>query len=123
MIEHSLHAPLNDQGVAFFMTNYVNKGVGNFRGFQEYLPSLYREEGHRTALSTVITAAGLASLSNAAKQFDVGALARRIYLEALRMVGEALADPLQVRSDQTLAAVMLLGLFEVRIYPCLKILG
>lgn len=94
------------------MTNYVNKGAGSFRGFQEYLPELYCKEGKRTALSTVITAAGLATLSNAAKQPDVGASAREMYLAALRMVSEALVDPLRVKSDQTLAAVMLLGLFE-----------
>jgi hypothetical protein len=117
VIERQLRPPLQDQGVAFFMTNYVHKGVGSFRGFQEYLPSLYREEGYRAALSTIITAAGLASLSNAAKQPAVGASARQMYLVALRMVSEALGDPLQVKSDQTLAVVMLLGLFEVSIYP------
>jgi hypothetical protein len=113
VIERQLHPPLLDQGVAFFMANYVNKGIGSFRGFQEYLPTLYREEGYQAALSTAITAAGLASLSNVAKQPNVSAPARQMYLQALRLVSEALADPLQVKSDQTLAAVMLLGLYEV----------
>lgn len=99
------------------MTNYVSKSTGSFRGFQEYLPTLYRERGDQAVLSTVITAAGLASLSNAAKKPDVGASARQMYLGALRMVSEALADPLQVKSDQTLAAVMLLGLFEASPLP------
>ena len=94
------------------MANYVNKGAGSFRGFQEYLPGLYREEKYRATLSTVITAAGLASLSNASQQPEVGASGRHMYLRALRMVSEALADSSQVKSDQTLAAVMLLGLFE-----------
>ena len=39
--------------------------------------------------------------------------ARRTYVKAMQLVTNALQDPVELKSDHTLAVVMLLGLFEV----------
>jgi hypothetical protein len=40
-----------------------------------------------------------------------------LFLQGVQKVHEALADPREVRQDPTLAAVMILGIFEMGDYP------
>jgi len=100
------------------MSNYVIPEPNNhaaFRGFHDYLPILCKQESSRRALSTIMSAVGMASLANAGKQPALTLAARKMQVLAIRRIREALADPLEVRLDNTLAAVMLLGAFEVSI--------
>lgn len=62
------------------------------------------------AVSMALTAVGLASLSNIRKSAGLMAIASKEYTEALSLTGTALGDP---TSDATLAAVLLLSMFEV----------
>jgi hypothetical protein len=108
--------PIQDQGIAFFMKHYVSNssaGFGGARGFQEFLPALYSQTNPSNALSIILTAVGFASLSNAAKQPDLASTGRQMYLFAITLVSKALENPIQCKSDEFLAAVLLLGVFEV----------
>jgi hypothetical protein len=82
-------------------------------GFHEYLPVLYARDSERKTLSTIMQAVGLASLANTAKNPTAMKAADALYLQGVQKVREALADPREVKEDQTLAAVMMLGIFEV----------
>lgn len=66
------------------------------------------------AVSMALTAVGLASLSNIKKSAGLMTAANKEYTEALRMTGTALNNP---TSDATLAAVLLLSMFEVCFPP------
>lgn len=97
------------------MNHYVSSvsgGNDGARGFQEYLPALYSRSPSSNALPIITTAAGFACLSNAGKQPALASPARQMYLSAIQLVSKALSDPVECKTDETLAAVLLLGVFE-----------
>ena len=106
-----------DQAAPFFICNYVAQSTGKpgleYRGNHEYLPILHSTDSPSGPPSTIITALGLASLSNKRQEPSMMLDARRTYVKAMQLVTNALQDPVELKSDHTLAAVMLLGLFEV----------
>lgn len=65
-------------------------------------------------LSTAVAAIGYASLSNATNAPPWRVEAFRLYSSAVLQLREALQDPVQCRSDETLGAMLLMGNFEVR---------
>jgi hypothetical protein len=112
----TVYTPIADQALGFFMSNYVIPEPNNhttFHGFHDYLPILCKQESSRQPLSTIMSAVGMASLANAGQQPALTLAARKMQILAIRRIREALADPLEVKSDNTLAAIMLLGAFEV----------
>ena len=60
-----------------------------------------------------IASVGMAGISNVKKDPHLMAAARQKYISALRMTNIALQDPVSARTDQTLTAIVLLGIFEV----------
>ena len=60
-----------------------------------------------------LVAVGLAGLSNIKKSTDLRTKATEEYTQALHLINSALKDETQCTSDATLAATMLLGMFEV----------
>jgi hypothetical protein len=122
----SLSPALTDRGTAFFVHQYVSSGADHSdtsaRGNHEYLPKLlgtiavgsqHNGTEARIALESVTAAAGLAGLANSTCSQNLVPEAYRLYGVAIRQIQQALRDPLQVHSDETLAAVMLMGTFEV----------
>jgi hypothetical protein len=101
-----------DRATSFFIHQYVFKGQASLRGNHEYLPALLQEDGGGT-LGTIIAAAGLAGLANAGNATTWRSEAYSLYGRAIRQLKIALDDPVQVKADQTLAAIMLMGTFEV----------
>lgn len=110
--------PVVDQATAFFFNHYVfgasQQSHIAIRGHHEYLPALYRACSPSGALATITAAAGLASLANAGNSSTWSGKAYVLYGKALHQIQKALSDPLELKSDQTLAAVMLMGTFEVK---------
>jgi hypothetical protein len=116
---------LADQGIAFFLHQYVSSEANNMdsmtRGIHEYLPKLMGDEGSdgrhkksaRMALKTITAAAGLAGLANSSNSQTLVPEAYKLYGTAIRQIRGALQDALQVHSDEALATVMLMGTFEV----------
>lgn len=101
-----------DRATSFFIHQYVFQGQASLRGNHEYLPALLQED-NGGALSTIIAAAGLASLANASNATAWRSEAYSLYGRAIRQLKVALGDPVQVKADQTLAAIMFMGTFEV----------
>jgi hypothetical protein len=88
---------------------------GSGRGHHEYLPTLMRQESANGPLRTIIAAAGLAALSNAGNANMFATEAYQLYNEAIRQLRPALSNPEEACLDNSLAAMMLMGTFEVNI--------
>jgi hypothetical protein len=125
-VPQSISPSLVDQGMAFFLRQYVASGANEMdsmtRGNHEYLPKLVSDEGGdrmhnksaRMALKTITAAAGLAGLANSSNSQTLVPEAYKLYGTAIRQIRDALQDELQLHSDETLATVMLMGTFEVK---------
>ncbi|UPK90449.1 hypothetical protein LCI18_001384 [Fusarium solani-melongenae] len=114
----SVSPSTTDQATSFFIQQYVltingASSSAPLRGNHEYLPGLLRNETSSFGvLSTITAAAGLAALSNAGNAPAWRSEAFRMYGKAIRQLRNALQDSVERVSDQTLAAVMLMGMFE-----------
>lgn len=107
-----------DCGTAFFMRQYIFPGQqtspsSTCRGHHEYLPALLGQGDTTGPLKTIVAAAGLAALSNAGNASTWTNESFRLYNKAIRQLKSALQDPAQACLDETLAAIMLMGTFEV----------
>ena len=104
-----------DQATTFFFGNYVlGTELLNTCGNYQYLSTLHASEQFGPGLRQCVVAVGLAGLANFWKASNIMARSRRTYSSALRFVNTCLGDREEAKSDQTLAAIMLLGLYEVR---------
>jgi hypothetical protein len=109
------HDPsIGAQATCFVLHNFVldsvrpEKGIGYLR----YLRSLCAAENN-PAITSAIAAMGLASLSNINMQPALMMTARKEYASAVACTNSALRHPTLWKADSTLAAVILLGMFEV----------
>lgn len=92
--------------VVFLLNEYA-------RGSQfGYLPDLYSKCKATSVLSSTVKAVGLASLSLYKTQPELQDIALKFYAEALREVNQALQSQEAARSDNVLASIMLLSLYE-----------
>lgn len=109
---------ITDRATAFFLYQYAFSpelcaSTGISPGVHEHLPVLLQKEPPTGALGTIVTAAGLAALANAGASTSWKYDAYRSYGKALQQLQVDLQDPVRVKSDSTLAAVMLMGTFEM----------
>lgn len=104
-----------DQSVLYFFDQYVMPpdASGN-PGWLEFLPDLYGASNETSCLKPSLAAVSYANLTNQSSIPWMSVQARHSYGEALRSINSALRDPEQATTDETLTAVFLLGLFEVR---------
>lgn len=84
-------------------------GGGDF----QYLPELYANEEVETALTQSIVSLGTAGLAHFWGAPNMLSQAHARYNSALRLVSSLLRNMEDAKADQTLIAVMLLGLYEV----------
>jgi Fungal specific transcription factor domain len=103
------------QSVLYFFDQYVMPpdARGN-PGWLEFLPDLHEASNETSCLKPSLAAVSYANLANQSSIPWMSVQARHSYGEALRSINSALRDPEQVTTDETLTAVFLLGLFEVR---------
>lgn len=112
-----LSTSVADRAASFFLHRYVlgstlwsDKGFP--QGVLQYLPCLLRHEMPTGLLSTIISAVGYAALSNARISAQWKHEAYRLYGKSIQQLQADLLDPLKVKSDATLAAILLMGTFE-----------
>ncbi|KND88997.1 hypothetical protein TOPH_06252, partial [Tolypocladium ophioglossoides CBS 100239] len=109
---HPLPQAACDVAIAYFMASYIVSSP-----FEGYLPVLYSANASADdALSSAISAASLATLAlrvGSATYMDV---ALRQYALALRQTNSCLTVPARAVLDRTLAAVLVLGLFEAVVF-------
>ena len=108
----TLSVSVHDQATCFFFYNFVVVDLGLSRGHLDELPTLIQCPGNGALVATV-TSVGMAALSNTKSAPQVMVAARQSYAKALRLINAALRDPVESKTDQTLSAILLLGLFEV----------
>lgn len=104
---------LVERSISFFFGHYVFQAT---RGNHEYLPALYAAELQVELdgpIRNIVIASGLASLANHVNESQLVLPARRYYGKAIALINQALAEPLNAKADRTLAAVLLLSIFEV----------
>lgn len=112
-----------DRATAFFLYQYsfspeLCASTGISPGVHEHLPVLLQHEPPTGALNTIVAAAGLAALANAGASTPWKYEAYHSYGKALQQLQVDLKDPVRMKSDSTLAAVMLMGTFEVKQHFC-----
>ncbi|KAK6611485.1 C6 finger domain-containing protein [Botrytis cinerea] len=101
-----------EQGTSYFISNFVAGVSGPSHGHFNYLKDLCRNGGLDEALSTSMTAVGLAGLANRTKSPQLLGEARHEYMVALRRVNGALRSPSDAVKDSTLLSIMVLAVFE-----------
>ncbi|KAK0127531.1 hypothetical protein ONS96_007065 [Cadophora gregata f. sp. sojae] len=101
-----------EQATCFFFQNYVFQQDFSFRGNFQYLLEIYEQEDVKDGLADSISALGLAGLAHFWGAPSILAFASAKYNSALLTISSQLRTIEGARSDQTMAAIMLLGLYE-----------
>ena len=81
-------------------------------GFNDLLPTSYRQAQPNSRLKHCVAATAYASLTNQSQFLAVSRKACEAYGTALSSVNKALADPVKALKDETLCAIFILGMFE-----------
>ncbi|KAI1207417.1 uncharacterized protein F4807DRAFT_177265 [Annulohypoxylon truncatum] len=111
----SLNVPVEHQASCHFVSNFIlvpPEGEGHTRGFMDFIIPLLKSDPHGH-LQHAFSACSMAFLNNrggVADRFSDRALHE--YTKALNGTNAALRNPDTQLADSTLAAVLLLGLFE-----------
>jgi len=107
---NSLVYPERELAKAHLFVNYMSGGPSG--GHMSYLLPLLAKDP-RNCVNAALSAVGLAALSNIRLSPRMLLKARQEYTTALSETNQALQDPILSKRDDTLAAVVLLGMFEV----------
>ncbi len=100
-----------DEAVCFFLNNFSWQcSSSNFTDWQSHSSVASK------AVVTAVSAVGYGNLSSVRESTALRRKARDAYAIALQLVNKSLSDNEVAVSDMTLAAIILLSLFEVRLY-------
>ncbi|KAH7126470.1 hypothetical protein B0J13DRAFT_565534 [Dactylonectria estremocensis] len=108
----SLEPPWEDVAIAYFFDQHVIEPKSGSLGHLEFLPALYLNSPTHSCLRPSLNAVANLSLYYSSKSPPLQFIARRLHHEALLSMNSALHDPGENCLDETLAAAMLLSLFE-----------
>jgi hypothetical protein len=108
--QNSLVYSVQEQAKAHLFVHYMAGGPCG--GHMSYLLPLTKDT-RNSAVNAALTAVGLAALSNIRLSPRMMLKARQEYTTALSQTNHALKDPILSKRDDILAAVVLLGMFEV----------
>ena len=115
-VMRSLSAPLEDEATHYFFHNFVSddySSVYSMNAYSSVLPILHRQDSSFGVLPKIVNAIGLASISNMKHSPEVMVAASQQYAGALRAINSSIQNSSSATTDQTLMAIMLLGVFEV----------
>ena len=112
-VPRQLSLSLEEKANCYFFHNFVSKDIAYPTGNLSYLPIIYGQEFSESVLSEIVTAIGMAGIANLQNSPDAMIAARQKQVAVLRDVNVAIQDPENAKTDRTLMAVLLLGLFEV----------
>jgi hypothetical protein len=107
---------LEEQVVHVYFKNFsmLYKNQDTIRGFLPHLVPMYSNSLEGSALRVATRATALCAISQLPGQKHLAYRATIQYGKSIMAVACALQDPIQARSDETLQATLLLGLFEVQ---------
>lgn len=114
-IPQSLHVSIENQATAFFFRNFVlpPQQAESARGFFDILVPYYNSTPEASPLHLATHAVSLSVLGNYPGRSQMMREAARFYGQALQRAQQALQDPTQAKSDETLLTIMLFVLYEV----------
>jgi hypothetical protein len=100
--------------IGFFLTEYVVSRPlrGPSHGYFDYLGDLSQKNALGDGLICSMKAVGMAGYAHSVHAPSLMKNARYQYMLALQSTNAALRDPVEVKKDTTLLAVMVLGVFE-----------
>ena len=103
------------QAICAFFLDFVllPRHPGSVQGHLEHLLPLYQKTTPDSPLSLATSSVALVLSGSPQKRKDDRQLARKIFSKALQKVNAAIRNPTESKKDETLMAVLLLGLFEV----------
>ncbi|CAG8954880.1 hypothetical protein HYFRA_00008567 [Hymenoscyphus fraxineus] len=113
-----LSIPVEEQAPCYFLENFVvasTNAVDTPRGYFDFLAPLMKNEGPEDHLTLAFNAASLAALANrpnTRSKLDMKQMAMASYAKALKATNLALQSPTLQKTDQTLAAILMLGFYE-----------
>jgi phosphoribosylformylglycinamidine (FGAM) synthase PurS component len=102
--------PMQELAKGYLFSHYMSGGPRG--GHMSYLVPLINDP-RNSAINAALNAVGLAALSNIRLAPQMMLKARREYTTALSQTNHALKDSVMSKRDDILAAVVLLGMFEV----------
>ena len=112
----SLSVPLEDEATYYFFHNFLSGDHNSDysrNAYSSVLPVLHRQDSSFGVLPKIVNAIGLATISNKKHSPEVMVAASQRYAGALRAINSSIQNSSSATTDQTLIAVMLLGVFEV----------
>lgn len=112
MISLGLGTSPEEQATCFFFQNYVFQHDIYSRGNFQYLSDIYDSEEVGEGLADSVSSLGLVGLAHFWGASSILAYATAKYNSALMTISGQLRSTEGAKSDQTMAAIMLLGLYE-----------
>ncbi|KAL2072461.1 hypothetical protein VTL71DRAFT_11804 [Oculimacula yallundae] len=112
----ALSIPLEQQAPCFFISNFVIAPRSQARGYFDFLVPMLKHESPDSHLSLAFSAVAMAALANRPNtrgQRMLFGQAIGHYTRALKATNLALQSPVHQKTDTTLAAILMLGFFEV----------
>jgi hypothetical protein len=110
----TLIVPVRQQASCYFASNFILMPLGGPDcGFLEYVVPLIDKQPAGSPLRHAFDACALAALGNRKKSSQLGELALREHTNALARTHLALSNPAEWKKDSTLAAILLMSIYEV----------
>lgn len=116
VLSTELMPSIEEQGIGFFISNFVARPGFIPRGQFEWIPELLERPQVPDLLRHSVNAVSLAGLGNARKSPEISQKARAEYASALRLTTSALQDKTVALRDDTLVSVIMLGMFENMVF-------
>ncbi|KAH8898298.1 hypothetical protein GQ53DRAFT_817578 [Thozetella sp. PMI_491] len=118
----SIDIPLGNQATSFFLASHVMIPTDQTqRGSYTFVHKIITEETMDDCFAPAFQAASLATLSTQPSYRKVRALAQSYYIKAVGALRSAVADRKRASKSQTLAATLLLSLYEILACPTKKL--
>lgn len=110
---YGLSHPLGELGINFFFTRYTFNQQPFSHDYSQWLAQSCFGHAPNHALRAAIEAVGTAALANVFHAPSAASKSNKQYSLALLATTKALNDPVQALADETMMAIILLGLYEV----------
>ena len=111
---HQLSIPIDQQATCFFLSNYVlvpEEGI--LSGYLDFLVRLLKRPRLDPSFIAAFAAVAFAALGTRPNSKALAPKADYFYVKALKEINVALQDSTRSMDDATLAAIILLSIFEV----------
>ncbi|TEY71152.1 hypothetical protein BOTCAL_0100g00150 [Botryotinia calthae] len=107
--------PLDDKGVAFFLTYYMTVQLEHSHNWVDLMPTMSAELFVQSRMLEAVSSVGLAGLSNATSNPNLMVIAINKHSDTVNSVIRELGDIMNANIEETLKKVVMLIIFEVSV--------